>query len=60
MLSRDEPEEMELIVVDDRRDEEDLVEDRLVGWSAGHAEEVQVRLAQDGATYLWGDNAEAA
>lgn len=42
MLSRDKPEEMELIVVNDRRDEEDLVEDRLVGWSAGHAEEVQV------------------
>lgn len=42
VLSRDESEEIELIVVEDRRDEEDLVEDRLVGWRAGHAEEMQV------------------
>lgn len=48
MLSREEGEDSELIIVDDRRDEVAMVEDRLVGWSAGHDEEVEVCLAQDG------------
>lgn len=48
MLSREEEEDSELIVVDDRREEVAMVEDRLVGWSAGHCEEMEVCLAHDG------------
>ncbi len=51
MLSREEEEDSELIVVDDRREEVVLEEDRLVGWSAGHDEEVEICLAQDGDVY---------
>ncbi len=51
MLSREEEEDSELIVVDDRREEVVMVEDRLVGWSAGHDEEVEVCVAQDGDVY---------
>lgn len=55
MLSREEEEDSELIIVDDRRDEVRdevaMVEDRPVGWSAGHGEEVDVCLAQDGGVY---------
>jgi len=39
VLSR---EELEDIIVDERRDEVAMVEDRLVGWSAGHDENVEV------------------
>lgn len=53
MLSREEGEDSELIIVDDRRDEVAMVEDRLVGWSAGHDEEVEVCLAQDGDVHRW-------
>lgn len=48
VLSREEEEDSELIVVDDRREEVAMVEDRLVGWSAGHCEEMEVCLAHDG------------
>ncbi len=47
MLSREEEEDSELIVVENRREEVDLVEDRLVGWSAGHDEEAEFCLVQD-------------
>lgn len=42
VLSREELEEIEPMIVDDRRDEVAMVEDRLVGWSAGHDEKVEV------------------
>lgn len=51
MLSREEEEDSELIIVENRREEVALVEDRLVGWSAGHDEEVEVCLVQDGDVY---------